>query len=568
MRDYLPFIAPRKLLASLGVLLAGVAGILEGTALLLLLAILDGRELGWLGGGEYNYVLGIGLFVVLGLVSSLARLSSQGLFLNIRVKVEREIRESIVNSLIAMRWPSYIDQKIGDLGKAVVFEGYQIATSVLALLTVAGAVVAALGYLVISVIISIEMTIYTLLFGVVAGFIYKYMSKRIACRASQLSPEVSNIGTQVNDLFSHMKWFRASGCSSQVTDLLRGQFTKYANLFFHVELSKPVLRTILECMGVMFVAAFIAYGILGEIYSVASILVFLAIFYRLIPRLMEIQQGLFQIKTNHSYFESWKDRAALAVSLRERHEGSKFPSFKNAVGFKDINFRYKSDSHLLFKKFNLTLKKNEFVAVVGASGSGKSTLVDLLSGLLIPETGEVLVDGEALSELDIDQWRKKIAVVLQDPVIFRGTIAENIAWRADEYDQSRLTESARMAHVMEFAERLPDGLNAQVGEGGAGLSGGQRQRISLARAFYSQPELLILDEVSSALDMASESAIVDSILHWKGRSTILMIAHRLNSVKEADRIIVLDKGRIAEEGNWDSLLQIEGGKFRSMVNNS
>jgi ABC-type multidrug transport system fused ATPase/permease subunit len=195
---------------------------------------------------------------------------------------------------------------------------------------------------------------------------------------------------------------------------------------------------------------------------------------------------------------------------------------------------------------------------VGRSGSGKSTLVNLICGLYQPTAGHILVDGVALADLDVRSWRRRIAFAGQDADLLEGTIRDNVAFGSPEASETQVREALRLAHASEFVGALPNGIDTEVGPRGVSLSGGQRQRIALARAFLRAPDLLILDEATNALDGITEAAIQDAIDTLARRSTILLIAHRLDSLRKADEVIVLEAGRVAEQGPPQRLLAAEG----------
>jgi subfamily B ATP-binding cassette protein MsbA len=200
---------------------------------------------------------------------------------------------------------------------------------------------------------------------------------------------------------------------------------------------------------------------------------------------------------------------------------------------------------------------------VGESGSGKSTLVDLLTATLKPTSGRVTADGRSLADVDVESLRRRIGFVSQESVTFDDTVANNITlWQGGDPAAVRL--AAERAHCAEFIERMPGGYDAVIGDRGVKLSGGQRQRLAIARELYKQPEILILDEATSALDSESEQAIQASIDGLKGQMTIIIVAHRLSTIRRADRIFVLEAGRLVEQGAYQELLSRPGSRFRRM----
>ncbi|KAJ8683403.1 hypothetical protein QAD02_019195 [Eretmocerus hayati] len=236
------------------------------------------------------------------------------------------------------------------------------------------------------------------------------------------------------------------------------------------------------------------------------------------------------------------------------------------IVFKNVSFSYPTRSDfMVLNDFNLHIPKNSNTAVVGPSGSGKSTLASLLLRLYDPITGSVLLDGHDLRELDPFWVKKQIGFVSQEPILFNGTIRENITYGSKDASEDDLLEVAEQANVLEFVQRMTDGFDTHVGERGITLSGGQRQRIAIARALIKKPKILILDEATSALDAESEKLVQEALENaTKGRS-VLIIAHRLSTIRTADAIAALDGGRVRESGTYDELMALPNGLFRKLV---
>lgn len=241
------------------------------------------------------------------------------------------------------------------------------------------------------------------------------------------------------------------------------------------------------------------------------------------------------------------------------------PDVTGDIEFKDLCYKYPDKDAYVVKNFNLKVNKGECIAVVGASGSGKSTLMNLIIGLLKPTEGDLLIDGKSIKDLNLSEYRHHISVVPQSSVLFSGTIRENITYGLDSYDEKDFNEAVRKANLNEFVKDLPDGLDTNIGEHGDKLSGGQKQRVTIARALIRNPSIFILDEATSALDNISEyyvqQAIESSI---KGRTTFI-VAHRLSTIRGADRIVVMENGEIAETGTYQELMD-KKGKFFELKN--
>jgi len=249
------------------------------------------------------------------------------------------------------------------------------------------------------------------------------------------------------------------------------------------------------------------------------------------------------------------------VPLIDQKEGSgkTLKLMEGKILFKKVVFSYPNRVETkVMKKMNLTINPGQTVALVGPSGAGKSTVIQLLERFYDPQSGTIFVDDVDIREFDLKWYRKNIGLVSQEPILFSGTITENILFGKPTASMEEVENAAKMANAYEFIMKQPDGFNTMVGEKGTQLSGGQKQRVAIARAILKDPKILLLDEATSALDAESESLVQDALDKlMKGRTTII-IAHRLTTVRNADKICVIMNGKIVEEGDHKSLLEMEG----------
>ena len=293
--------------------------------------------------------------------------------------------------------------------------------------------------------------------------------------------------------------------------------------------------------------------------AVAMLALFIAASTRVAPAILRIQQGFVQLKgfvgTSKPTFDLIASLSNLETNVDSvSRETESSDAFFPTIHTNHLSFRYSSSQTNVLSDINLDLKAGNFLAIVGASGAGKSTLVDLLLGVLNPTSGEVLVSGMSPLEA-INQYAGEIAYVPQDVSITNGTIRENITIGYDdqEFTDDEILEALRVAQLDDFVSKCEDGINSQVGDRGTSLSGGQRQRLGIARALVSRPQLLILDEATSSLDAESEARISEAILQLRGRVSVVLVAHRLSTVRHADAIVYLKEGSVAGIGSFTEL---------------
>ncbi len=334
------------------------------------------------------------------------------------------------------------------------------------------------------------------------------------------------------------------------------------------EIPKYVLETV-AFGGVLLIVLYLirTRGDFSEVVPVISLYAIAG--YRLMPALQSLFRSLAKMRYSTPLV------IAVAAHLEGWEESRNMPTAREVTplefetGFRldGIRFSYPGSDEVVIKDQSIAVTKNTTVGFVGPTGCGKTTLVDIVLGLLVPDAGTITVDGTEITDVNRRGWQARLGYVPQVIYLTDDTIARNIAFGIprDEIDQDAVVRAARVANLDEFIVRdLPDGYDTIVGERGVRLSGGQRQRIGIARAVYHDPAVLILDEATSALDNLTEQAIMDAIHNLSHQKTILMIAHRLSTVRECDVIYMLDKGRISDSGSYDELIDRNPG-FRRMV---
>ncbi len=312
------------------------------------------------------------------------------------------------------------------------------------------------------------------------------------------------------------------------------------------------------------------YGGLNSAIPVVAVYALAGI--RFLPALQSIYRSLSQLKFYGGSLDLLsKDLLGLKDSARpiERKVNNLdvLPhGFDRECALNGITFTYPETDSPVLKDINLSIERCKTIAFVGSSGSGKTTLVDIILGLLKPEKGQILLDGEALTDELLPSWQKSIGYVSQNIFLSEGTIAANIAFGVpqDSIDRQAVEKAAEVAQLDKMLEDMPDKYDTFIGEKGVRLSGGQRQRIGIARALYHNPSMLIMDEATSALDNLTEHAVMDAIEQLSGKITIILIAHRLSSVRNCNEIFFLDSGKILDSGTYDSL-QLSCAKFKEMV---
>jgi len=315
---------------------------------------------------------------------------------------------------------------------------------------------------------------------------------------------------------------------------------------------------IFQEMSLFAVVGGIVYiGVSAIALDITVIVALLFTLYRMMPRVTAINSSRQSLAVSLTTLEAVDKMVGEATATNIINGEMKFGGLKKSIDFDDVGFSYNGDSPVLTGT-TFTIEKGKMTAIVGASGAGKTTIIDMLLRFYDPTSGQVLVDGVDLRELDFQDWRRLIGMVSQDVLLFNDTLSNNISLGREGVSESDIEGAATLAYAHEFIQRLPNGYQTTVGDRGWNLSGGQRQRIALARAILQQPEILLLDEATSSLDSESEQLMQQYIKSVHGTSTIVVVAHRLSTIRNADKILVLEDGAIVEEGDWEGLLADAG----------
>jgi len=304
-------------------------------------------------------------------------------------------------------------------------------------------------------------------------------------------------------------------------------------------------KILLETFGFILIFLLIIIAMSFTEGSIVSILPTLSLFviamYRLLPSVNRIISSFHTIIYHHQSIEIITNELAQDKEML----GTDKINFSSSVTLQNVQFSYESEN--CFSNLNLSIKKGDKIAFIGHSGSGKSTILDLIMGILIPKNGEIKVDNVLLNKGNIQAWRSKIGYIPQEIFLFNGTVSENVCFGRKE-DQDKLKEVLRIAKIMDFLE-MKQGLDTPVGDAGVQLSGGQMQRIAIARAIYGDPEVLVLDEATSALDTEKEDAIMQEILQISKEKTLIISAHRLNTIKSCNKIYKVSNNSISLVSN-------------------
>ncbi|MGJ0604991.1 heterocyst formation ABC transporter subunit HepA [Cylindrospermopsis raciborskii] len=320
-----------------------------------------------------------------------------------------------------------------------------------------------------------------------------------------------------------------------------------------------IVKPLADSISTLILVGIICVAVVVDLMPISNLLTFFFVLFRLVPMIQDVNGVLAFLNTQAGAVENIKDLLKSENKAYFKNGYLEFGGIQKAIDIQAVNFGYEPN-HLVLKDITLTIEKGKMTALVGASGGGKTTLADLLARFHEPTNGRILLDGLDFQKFEINSLRWKMAIVGQKSFIFNTSIRHNIAYGTPLATEEEIIEAARLANALEFIQKLPQGFDTIIGADGMQLSGGQQQRIAIARALVRNPEILILDEPTSALDAITEQVIQELLDKFTIGRTVIVIAHRLSTVAKADKVVVIEQGKIMEQGSYQDLIQ-QQGKF-------
>lgn len=483
----------------------------------------------------------------------------------ITANYERRLRELLFSKTVKADWPYLLKQRVGYLETVInndVKYGTVILTGVSGLIIT---LTSLLIYVIVAISISFKVTAFTFIFGIIYLVLtrpFLVRTKKAGLNTSRMYKEVSNF---INENIGGMKTIKVFSAENVINEIAKKKFKILRDLRVEVAMLGAISGGIVQPLSVLFIAAVFAVFYKSPDFNIGAFLALVYLIQKIFAYFNQLQNILQKAIESVPYLQSVLSYEDKAKEFKENMGGSVGFVSGGDLMFDNVDFSYNDDKKIL-QDISFNLKKGEVVGLVGPSGAGKTTVVDLFLRLFRPTIGKILLGGIDIEYINIKEWRDKIGYVSQDMFLMNDTIENNIKFYNDGLSVMDIETASRMANIYDFIMSRPDKFQTPVGERGNLLSVGQRQRIVIARVLARKPEILILDEATSALDNESEVEIQKVINNLRGKVTVLVIAHRLSTVMNCDRLMALDKGVIVEEGRPEELLKNKESYFYRVYN--
>lgn len=569
-------------------ILTALAAITEGFGIAMLLPLIEAADVGlggagmdqsgvkaalqavldWLGIG--TSMVGILLFIALVfLVKGLILFAANAYESHLASQLMREMKELIFDKYSKMDYQYYCKRNTGHFINVLNSQIYNMVVSFGAYKSFLAKIISTCAYIGTAFILAWHFALLAVFAGFLLLFLFRGLNRYVHILSKKTVAEQGALNKYVVQAMQSFKYLTSTAQMDHLRSGVTHSIKCFTSYLRSQGIAKALTQALNEPVAIFFILLVIIFQVAVLDASLAPIFVALVLFNRAMGGVMSIQEQWQTTLTRAGALEIVEDEFRALNENQEISGVKTLMPLGESIELHGVCFAYRPDCPDVLRDVAMTIPANTTVAFVGESGAGKSTLVDMLTLLLRPQKGNILIDGVSMGEVELASWRRQIGYVSQETVVFDDTIANNICmWKGDYKKDPGIRElihtAARQANAESFILELPDKYDTIVGDRGVRLSGGQRQRLFLARELYKKPRLLILDEATSALDSESESYIQKSIDAMKGNTTVVVIAHRLSTIKNVDQVFVLEKGRIAEHGSYAQLVS-KKGKFFNML---
>jgi len=501
-------------------------------------------------------------------LSNIFRYLSQRIMENLRIHTLLNLRKAVFNNVMNLHLGYFSNERKGNIISKVASDVQVVQFSVTGTLQVIfKEPFQLIAFVVYLFYVSYQLTIFALLVIPVSAFIISKIVKNLKQQATASQQSYGNMISYLDEALSGIKIIKAFNATDYIKSKFAEENNRYSDIIRSMARKQQLASPVSEFLGVSMVAGIVLYG--GSLIishtstlSAAEFISYIAVFSQVMRPAKAISDSFSNIHSGIAAGERVLELIDEKPKINDAPDAVFIDTFSDSIRLENVSFAYQEKEVL--KEVSLIIPKGKNIALVGPSGGGKSTLMDLLPRFIEPTRGRILIDGKDIQHIKTDAVRALMGIVNQESILFNDTIFNNIAFAKPNATQAEVEAAARIANAHDFILNTESGYQTNIGDRGSKLSGGQKQRISIARAVLSNPPIMLLDEATSALDTESEKLVQDALNNLTKNRTSLIIAHRLSTIQNADGIVVLENGRIAEQGNHQQLIN-QNGLYKRLI---
>ncbi len=486
----------------------------------------------------------------------------------VRANLIRNTREKLFSKMLDLPMSFFSNEKKGDLMARMTSDVAELEYTLLSSMeSIVKDPLIILGSLIFMLYTSVNLTLFVLLLLLVTSIIIGGISRTLRKKALDAQTQFGELIALLEESLGGLRVIKVFAAENYIRQRYNRILNSHRQMLININRRRELASPLSEFMGIVIVCVLLWFGaklVFVQQIDASTFLAFLYAFFNVIEPSKGLSSAYFNIHKGMAALDRIEKILNVDISIKDNPKAKSIQSLKNEIKFENVYFKYPNQQDWVLKNINLTINKGNTIAIVGASGSGKSTLVDLLARFYEVSNGRILIDGIDIREIKLESLRSLMGMVTQEPILFNDSIQNNVEFAADGHNKEEIWKVLDASYSTEFVLSDAKGLDANIGDRGMKLSGGQRQRLTLARALLRNPQVLILDEATSALDSTSETMIQAALDNILKDRTAIVIAHRLATIKNADKIIVMNNGELVEQGSHEELIN-RSGEYRNFV---
>ncbi|TAF09056.1 MAG: ABC transporter ATP-binding protein [Flavobacteriia bacterium] len=512
-------------------------------------------------GPQYALFLTVALVISTFLFKNIFNYFASQHLTKVKNGVLRDLREKMYDKIISLPISYYSEKRKGDVMARMLGDVNEVQNSFFMVLELIVKEPLTIVFAIIAMMrISLELTLFVFIFIPISGFIISKIGKSLKSKSQNAQKENGFLISVVEESLSGLKVVKSYNAESYFKTIFNNSIDRLLRLNNSIGKKNNLASPMSEFMGIVTIAILLWYGgnlvLVDKTLNGALFIVYLGLAYNILTPAKSISKASYAVKNGLAAAERVFEILEVENTITDKPNAIVKDSFDDKISIENINFSYAEENVL--KNFSLEVPKGKTVALVGQSGSGKSTIANLLTRFYDVQEGTVKIDGIDIKDMTLHSLRDLMGLVTQDSILFNDTIKNNIRLGKQDATDEEIIAALKIANAYEFVKDLPNGIETNIGDAGGKLSGGQKQRLSIARAVLKNPPIMILDEATSALDTESEKFVQVALENMMQNRTSIVIAHRLSTIQKADKIVVMQKGEIVEQGTHDELLAING----------